>query len=111
MIAEPRGADEAILLAAVERLKGEFRPDFVYLFGSRARGTDGPNSDYDILVVVPGSDVPGHWLDRAALRALRGLAAPLDVVVMTREQFDRGRAVPTSLPSIVSREGRLLHAA
>ena len=25
----------------------------IYLFGSRARGTPGPNSDYDLLLVVP----------------------------------------------------------
>ena len=30
----------------------------IYLFGSRARGDDGPDSDYDLLVVVPDGVAP-----------------------------------------------------
>jgi len=36
----------------VRRLVGFYRPERVYLFGSVARGDAGPDSDYDIMVVV-----------------------------------------------------------
>ncbi|HAM59033.1 MAG TPA: hypothetical protein DCQ64_27910 [Candidatus Rokubacteria bacterium] len=39
------------------RLVATYRPERIFLFGSRARGTAGPDSDYDLLVVVP-DDVP-----------------------------------------------------
>src|SRR6266850_1145411 len=35
------------------RLVEYFQPERIYLFGSVARGDDGPDSDLDFLVVVP----------------------------------------------------------
>jgi predicted nucleotidyltransferase len=42
----------------VRRLVDAFRPERVYLFGSRARGEGGPDSDCDLLVVgsMPADD-------------------------------------------------------
>lgn len=69
-----------------------------------------PNSDIDILVVVPESHEPGYTRDRAAHRALRGSRAPVEVLVWTREEFDRGLRIRTSLSSSIKRHGRLLYA-
>ena len=43
------------LAEIVRRIVAAYEPERVYLFGSYARGDAGPDSDYDILVVVPGS--------------------------------------------------------
>ncbi len=48
-------ADLAPLLLAV---RDQIRPVEVWLFGSRARGTCGPDSDWDLLVVVPDDATP-----------------------------------------------------
>ncbi len=37
----------------VRRLARRFKPDQITLFGSHARGTAGPDSDVDLLVVTP----------------------------------------------------------
>jgi len=37
----------------VERIVAQFRPEKVILFGSQARGDAGPDSDVDLLVVMP----------------------------------------------------------
>lgn len=95
----------------VDRLVRRLDPEQVYLFGSRARGDADLDSDFDILIVVPESELPGHARDRLALRALRGLRAPVDAIVLTREEFDRKRGVVCSLPATVEREGKLLYAA
>ena len=42
----------------VRRLVAAYEPERVYLFGSWARGDVGPDSDYDILIVVPDSASP-----------------------------------------------------
>ncbi len=95
----------------LDRLVRELEPDQVYLFGSRARGDAHPDSDFDILIVVTESPLPGYARDRLALRALRGIRVPVDTIVLTREEFDRKRDVVSSLPATVEREGKLLYAA
>ena len=37
----------------VNRIVKEFQPERVILFGSRARGAGGPDSDVDLLIVMP----------------------------------------------------------
>jgi len=39
--------------AVAARIAREFHPERVVLFGSHARGTAGPDSDVDLLVVLP----------------------------------------------------------
>jgi predicted nucleotidyltransferase len=81
------------------------------LFGSVARGDAGPDSDYDILVIV-GDDAPPERLrSRLAYRVLRGTGTATDVVVCSRSLFERRARVAASLPATVSREGMLLYAA
>jgi predicted nucleotidyltransferase len=41
---------DAVLAEIVRRLIAEFQPERIYLFGSRARGDAGPDSDYDLLM-------------------------------------------------------------
>ena len=103
--------DAAPLDDILDRLVRELEPDQVYLFGSRARGDADPDSDFDLLIVVPESSLPGYARDRLALRALRGIRVPVDTIVLTREEFDRKRPVLSSLPATVEREGKLLYAA
>jgi hypothetical protein len=42
---------------------------------------------------------------------LCGLRAGKDVIVLTRDEFNRKRHVVASLPATVLREGKLLYAA
>lgn len=102
---------DAVLDRIVSTLVERMHPDDVYLFGSRARGDDQAGSDYDLLVVLASSKLPGHRRDREALKALRDVRAPVDVMVLTRAEFETGRASGTSLVSTVLREGVHLHAA
>jgi predicted nucleotidyltransferase len=101
----------SVLDEIVDRLVRALRPERVYLFGSRARGDSELSSDFDILVVVANSELPGFKRDRVALRALRGVGAAVDVIVLTSREFDRKRDVVCSLPATVDREGKLLYAA
>ena len=54
---DPAGLDPTrrmLLAEAVRRAVEVARPIRIILFGSAARGTMGPDSDFDLLVVVPG---------------------------------------------------------
>jgi len=107
----PSPPTDPILKEIVRRLAENLRPERIYLFGSRARGEAGPDSDYDLLVVLPDSELPGYKRDQAAFRALKGVGVAKDVLVLTREEFRRRAGVVCSLPATVLREGRLLYVA
>ena len=103
--------DDLVLAEAVRRLVGAYRPERVYLFGSVARGDAGPDSDYDLLVIMPDDAPPEQRRSRLAYEALRGTGTAADVLVCTTSYFEDRRLLKASLPGTVLREGRLLHAA
>lgn len=95
----------------VERLKRAYDPEQIYLFGSHARGDEGSDSDFDLLVVIPDDAPRERRGSRLAYQALRGTGVATDVLVWTRTYFESRRHLKASLSSTVSREGRLLYAA
>jgi predicted nucleotidyltransferase len=101
---------DAALREIVERLVRAYQPESVYLFGSKARGDYGPDSDYDLLVVVPDDAPPARRRSRLAYEALRGTGTAVDALVCTRSYFEARRYLKASLPGTVLREGRLLYA-
>ena len=111
LMLEKEQQQDAVLGEIVRRLVEAFHPDRVYLFGSRARGESGPDSDYDILLVLPTLNDRRYRLSQQAYRVLRGVRAAVDVLVWSSDDFDGRLHVPASLPATVAREGRLLYAA
>ena len=107
----PIAIDDPVLAEIVERLVNALCPARIYLFGSQARGDAGPDSDYDLMVLVDRPTEPRYRLSQKGFRALRGVAVAVDVVVWDRETFDARLHLKASFPATVVREGRLLHAA
>jgi predicted nucleotidyltransferase len=104
-------ASDPVLAEVVRRLLQAYRPECIYLFGSVARGEAGPDSDYDLLVVVPDDAPPERRRSRLAYEVLRGTGTAADVLVCTRSYFEQRRLLQASLPGTVLREGRALHGA
>ena len=103
--------DDAVLRTIVDRLVDAYQPVRIYLFGSLARGEGSEDSDYDLMVVVR-DDAPAELQrSRRAYEALRGTGTAADVLVWTRSAFDARLHLRASLPSTVTREGKLLYAA
>jgi predicted nucleotidyltransferase len=93
------------LAEIVRRLVEAYRPERIYLFGSKARGDEGPDSDYDLLLVVPDDAEPERKKSKLAYQVLWGVGTAADVIVWTRTAFDRRSRVPASLPATVLGEG------
>lgn len=92
-----------------QRLVDEFHPERVYLFGSYAWGEPTPDSDVDLMVVVPmSSESPARRAARG-YRVLEGFGLPKDILVKTREEFERFVGARASLESRIDRMGRLLY--
>jgi predicted nucleotidyltransferase len=98
----------AYLPEAIERIRRQFDPLRITLFGSWARGQARPDSDLDLLVVLPHVENKR----RAAveiLRALNGLPVSKDVIVTTPEEIAaRGNTIGHVLRSAL-REGKVLY--
>lgn len=72
----------------VELIAGAFEPERIILFGSRARGGAHPESDVDLLVVMPdGIDETGTTVAMYAL--LHAMSLPKDIVVSTPSEIAR----------------------
>ncbi len=76
----------------VDVIVSAFDPENVVLFGLVADGTDGPDSDIDLLVVLGHAPIA----DRRKLivelrRATRAIAAPHDLLVTSVNDFARNR--------------------
>lgn len=99
------------LRLVVERLVDAYQPEIVYLFGSAARGEAGPDSDYDLMVIVRDSKEPPYRRAQEAQEVLWGIWTAADVIVLTRAEFESRRAVPTSLTAAILAEGKTLYAA
>jgi predicted nucleotidyltransferase len=102
---------EPALGEIVRRLVDAYSPLRIYLFGSKARGEDGPDSDYDLMVVVPDDAPTELRQSRFAYEALHDIDAPADVSVCTETYFQSRQHLKASFPATVAREGKLLYGA
>ena len=105
-----RGAEALVpdLSIIVERLVRQFNPTKIVLFGSHARGDARPDSDVDLLVVLPRVENK-HRAHVAMLRALGDLTTPVDIVITTPDELaHRGHVIgPIFRPAL--RDGSVLY--
>lgn len=104
-------AELADLARVIGTLLRAFQPERIYAFGSQARSAPSRHSDIDLLVVVSDTGEYPHRLAQEAYRVVDHYLHPLDIVFMSREEFEWRSKVVTSLPATVLREGKLLYAA
>lgn len=98
------------LRTAVERLVAAARPKQIILFGSHARGDANDHSDVDLLVVA--QIVANRYEEMIRLnRALKGLVMPVDLLVVSEEEFEQRSVTPGTVEHAARREGRVLYAA
>jgi len=91
------------------RIVEEFHPERVILFGSHATGRAGPDSDVDLLVVMPveGSKRQKQLEIRLALHDIR---VPKDIIVSTPDEFEWRREIVGTIEEPAAREGNVLYA-
>jgi predicted nucleotidyltransferase len=86
------------------------RPKQIILFGSYARGDADDHSDVDLLVVEPA--VADHYEEMIRLnRALKGLAMPVDLLVVSEDEFAHRSVTPGMVEYTARCEGRILYEA
>jgi uncharacterized protein len=93
----------------VNRIIERFHPEQIILFGSQARGDAGPDSDVDLLVVMP---VEGSKREKQLeiRMALHDIHVPKDVIVSTPEEFAWRKEIVGTIERPAARQGKVLYA-
>jgi len=96
--------------AFAEAIAREFYPQRIILFGSHARGEPTPDSDVDLLVIMPRDGKTPH---QQAVEIRRRVSAgfPLDLLVRTPEEIEKRMGMNDWFVHDVMREGITLYAA
>lgn len=101
--------DEQKLQELTERIVKAVQPLKIVLFGSAARGEMGPNSDLDVLVVMP-EGVHRRKMAQLIYRQLVGFGFATDVVVATESDLRRYGDNFSLVYYPALREGREIYA-
>lgn len=90
-------------------IASEFKPRKIVLFGSHAWGTPSPDSDVDMLVILPFEGK--GWRMAAAIREKIKITFPLDLIIRTESQIEDRLNSHDSFISEIIEKGKVLHEA
>ena len=99
---------ESVLKQMVDKIRINFDPEKIILFGSHARGLADSDSDIDLMIVLETS-MPPHKRAVPIRRILTGPGIPKDIIVKTPEEFKRFRNIAGSIVCSAARQGRILY--
>lgn len=91
-----------------QRIVDAVEPQRIVVFGSAARGELGAESDLDLLVVWE-TDVSMLDAARQLRELFEGWGIPMDILVVSPEEFEQGRGQPGHIARVAERTGRVLH--
>jgi uncharacterized protein len=106
------GTGNDILQEMVDVIVPMVAPESIILFGSRARGTAGPQSDVDLMVVVKEGFGPlrSRRLELTRLwRALGSFLVPKDILLFSRDEVERWRGSLNHVVARALREGKVIY--
>ena len=103
---------KTVIPKMVEKLRKNYEPQQVILFGSHARGTARPDSDIDLLVIKETSE---RFIDRwAHVRRILSdpqRTVPLETIVLTPQELKTRLAGGDQFLATILKEGKELYAA
>ena len=92
-----------------QAIAGQVHPEKIILFGSRARGEAGPDSDIDLLIIMPTEHRGEDELRIRRLLSRFKVPVDIDVIVRTPEEYLHYRQVPGRVEKAALYEGKVLY--
>jgi uncharacterized protein len=105
-----RTVDQKALDEIIRRIIEVARPEKIVLFGSAATGRMGPDSDLDLLVIMPDG-IHRRRTAQAIYSSLKGIGLAKDIVVATEGDVRNYGDNPSLVLCPALREGRELYRA
>lgn len=102
-------SSDAIALM-VSRLSLALQPNRIILFGSHGRGTAGPESDVDLLIVMDHVDDTRKAMV-AAMRIVSDIPIPKDIIVTDSQRLTTRSKMQHTIEAAAMREGREVYVA
>jgi len=102
--------DSQLVDRMIRTVVASVHPLRIILFGSAARGNLGPDSDLDLLVVMPQGTHRRKTAQRL-YRQMGGLGVPFDILVATPQDLELHRNNPGLIYQTILREGTEVYAA
>lgn len=96
------------MLKGVSHIKEIAHPEQIILFGSAARGTMGPDSDLDILIIKSGDYNPRELAGEIYL-TMEDVNVPVDLLIETPDQIDKYQKTTWSVLHPALQEGRVMY--
>ena len=93
------------LACLIDRIEAAYKPIGIYLYGSRARGEAGPDSDWDLKVVVPDTAPEELLSPMFGWSVQEGSGVYADVSCARVSEFEADMSVPNSAAREVMRDG------
>ena len=93
----------------VRKIVARFDPEKIILFGSFARGKPGPDSDVDLLVVMPVKKSKRRLAIEIGV-ALNHIRLAKDIIVTSPEEFAWRKEIPGTIERPAYLEGKVLYA-
>lgn len=98
----------SIVQEAVRRLLEEKNLSKIILFGSVAKNLQTKDSDLDFLIVKKNVVSQASEM-RTLRRSLRGLGIPIDLIVVSEEDFKEKLKQPSNIYYWANKEGKVLY--
>ncbi len=90
------------------RIVDRFHPDRIILFGSYVEGEPTDDSDLDILIVMPVEGSRRSKANEIDL-TLADRVVPMDLIVVTPEQYDRQKDMIGTIVREAVRDGKVIY--
>lgn len=93
--------------ASAERIAREFQPQRIVLFGSYAWGQPTPDSDVDLLIILPFQGK--SWKIASEIRKRIHPSFPLDLIVRTANQLRQRLIIGDDFFMEIVQKGKVLY--
>jgi predicted nucleotidyltransferase len=93
---------------AIRRIVQTVQPVRIVVFGSRARGEHAPESDLDLLIILPGA-TKCEGLAADLYKAIGALGFSKDILLSNEERLERLKGSVNSVEAEAAREGLIVY--
>jgi len=88
----------------IQKIAGYIKPVKIYLFGSRARGDAGPESDYDLAIIYDGEKSKGD-VELDVYKLFMHTMIAMDVFVLTSDELEDFKPIANTLAREITENG------
>jgi predicted nucleotidyltransferase len=104
-----RKSHQEIIDEMVRRIKEHVKPEKIILFGSYARGTAGPDSDVDLMVVLSIEKSARRKKAAEIYRLLGGVGLPKDIIIVSPDDLVNYRNLIGTIIKPALEEGKVIY--